>query len=89
MIAHTYATNPGNKHSFSVAKVDDTILKRLKKQRDMGRYEAMQYFKKKGKMNKLTWLVLIFDDVKGAGKGKECDGTAMSCQLCVCVCVCV
>jgi hypothetical protein len=22
-------------------------------------------------MNKLTWLVLIFDDVKGVGKGKE------------------
>ncbi len=32
-------------------------------------------------MNKLTWLVLIFDDVKGAGKGKECNGSAMSCHL--------
>jgi hypothetical protein len=32
-------------------------------------------------MNKLTWLVLIFDDVKGAGKGKECNGSAMLCHL--------
>jgi hypothetical protein len=41
----------------------------------------MQYFEKERKMNKLTWLVLIFDDVKGAGKGKECNGSAMSCHL--------
>jgi hypothetical protein len=47
----------------------------------MGRYKVMQYFKKEGKMNKLTWLVLIFDDVKGGVKGKECDGSAMSCHL--------
>ncbi len=33
------------------------------------------------KVNKLTWLVLIFDNVKGAGKGNECDGSAMSCHL--------
>jgi hypothetical protein len=59
--------NLGNKQSFSVAMVEDTILTRQKKQHDMGQYEAMQYFKKEGKMNKLTWLVLIFDNVKGAG----------------------
>jgi hypothetical protein len=68
--------NLGNKQSFSVAKVDDTISTRQKKQRDMGQYEAMQYFEKEGKKNKLTWLVLIFDDVKGWGKGNEYNGSA-------------
>ncbi len=36
VIAHTKATNAGNKHSFSVAKIDDSISMRQKKQRDMG-----------------------------------------------------
>ena len=76
VIAHTDAMNLGNKQSFSVAMVEDTILTRQKKQHDMGQYEAMQYFKKEGKMNKLTWLVLIFDNVKGAGKGNECKSSA-------------
>jgi hypothetical protein len=44
VIAHTDATNAGNKHSFSVAKIGDSILTRRKKQQDMGRYEAMIYF---------------------------------------------
>jgi hypothetical protein len=47
----------------------------------MGQYKAMQDFEKEGKINKLTWLVLIFDDVKGVGKGNECNGSAMSCHL--------
>jgi hypothetical protein len=46
VIAHTKATNAGNKHSFSVAKIDDSISTRQKKQQDMGQYEAMIYFKK-------------------------------------------
>jgi hypothetical protein len=44
VIAHTNATNAGNKRSFSVAKISDSILTRQKKQQDMGRYEAMVYF---------------------------------------------
>jgi hypothetical protein len=75
VIAHTNATNFGNKQSFSVAKVDNTILTHQKKQCDMGRYQAIQCFEKEGKMNKLTWLVLIFDNVKGAGKGNEYNGS--------------
>ena len=63
MIAHTYATNARNKRSFSAEKVDDTITKRRKMQRDMGRYEAMKYFDEE-KMNTLTWSVLVFDDGK-------------------------
>ena len=83
MIAHTNATNAGNKRSFSVVKVDDAISKSRKRQRDMGQYEAMKYFGKEVN-KKLTWLV-IFDDVKAGGEGEECDGKADtpedSCQI--------
>ena len=71
VIAHTNATNAGNKRSFSVVKVDDAISKSRKRQRDMGRYEAMKYFDKEVN-KKLTWSV-IFDDVKAEGEGEECD----------------
>ncbi len=56
VIAHTNAINLGNKQSFSVAKVEDTILTRQKKQHDMGQYEAMQYFKK-GREDEQTYMV--------------------------------
>jgi hypothetical protein len=36
VIAHTNATNAGNKHSFSVAKIGNSILTHQKKQQDMG-----------------------------------------------------
>ena len=73
VIAHTNATNAGNKHSFSVVKVNDAILTRQKRhrERDMGRYEAMKYFDKEVN-KKLTWSV-IFDDVKAGEEGEECD----------------
>ena len=67
VIAHTNATNAGNKRSFSRTKSEDTIAMSRKKQRDMGRFEAMKYFEQEGKMDKLTWSVLIFDNVKGGG----------------------
>ena len=71
VIAHTNAVNAGNKHFLSVVKVDNAILTRQKRQRDMGRYEAMKYFDKEVN-KKLTWSV-IFDDVKAGGEGEECD----------------
>ncbi len=77
VIAHTEATNAGNKRSFSVAKIDNSISTHQKKQQDMGQYKAMMYFEKEAKMDKLTWLVLIFDDVKGGGEGKDCEGSAL------------
>ncbi len=43
VIAHTNATNAGNKRSFSRTKSHDTIVMSRKKQRDMGRFEAMKY----------------------------------------------
>ncbi len=47
----------------------------------MGRYKGMIYSEKEAKMDKLTWLVLIFDDVKGGGEGKDCEGLALLCHL--------
>jgi hypothetical protein len=44
VIAHTNATNAGNKHSFSVAKIGDSISTRRKKQQDMRRCKAMINF---------------------------------------------
>ncbi len=41
----------------------------------------MIYFKKEAKMDKLTWLVLIFDNVKGSGEGTDCKGLALLCHL--------
>jgi hypothetical protein len=32
-------------------------------------------------MDKLTWLVLIFDNVKGGGKGTDCEGLTLLCHL--------
>ncbi len=32
-------------------------------------------------MDKLPWLVLIFEDGKGGGEGKECKGLALLCHL--------
>jgi hypothetical protein len=79
VITHTDKTNAGNKRSFSVAKIDEAISTRRKKQRDQGRYEAMKYFMKGWETKALTWLELIFDDAKGGGgEGKECDGSATS-----------
>jgi hypothetical protein len=58
VIAHTNATSVGNKRSLSTAKSEDTIAMGRKRQRDMGRFEAMQFFEKEGKMDKLTWSVV-------------------------------
>jgi hypothetical protein len=81
VIAHTEATNAGNKGSISVLKIDDSISTRQKKKQDMERYEAMIYFEKEAKMDKLIWLVLIFDNVKGGGEGKDCECLALLCHL--------
>ena len=52
-----------------------------KRQRDVGRFEAMKYFEKEGKMDKLTWLVSIFDNVKAGGRGRSREDGATSSHL--------
>ncbi len=71
MIAHTDATNEGNKPNFvSEKEVDNVVAMRQKGQRNMGRLEAIQYFDT-NKDKRLTWLVPLFKDAKwGASEGK-------------------
>ena len=51
-----------NKRNLVTTKVD-TISTRRKRQRDVGRQEAMEYFDKESN-KELTWSALIFDDEK-------------------------
>ena len=51
-----------NKRNLVTTKVD-TISTRRKRQRDVGRQEAMEYFDKESN-KELTWPALIFDDEK-------------------------
>jgi hypothetical protein len=70
VIAHTDATNEGNKCNFVSEKEVDVIAIHQKRQRDMGRLEAIQYFDT-NKDKRLTWLAPLFNDAKWeAGEGK-------------------
>jgi hypothetical protein len=56
VIANLEATNKRNKRNVSEKKVD-VIGTRRKRQRDMGRFKAMQYFDR-NKDKTLMWSVL-------------------------------
>ena len=50
-----------------------------KRQRDMGRFEAMQYFE--GNKDKtLMWSALLFSDDKGPTEGGKADSTDDKCH---------
>jgi hypothetical protein len=66
--------------SFST-KSDGTFAMSQKKQWDVGQFEAMNYFEQEGKMDKFTWSVLIFDNLKREGERGECNSTASSHHL--------
>ncbi len=70
VIAHTDATNEGNKRNFVSEKEVDVVAMRQKRQRNIGRLEAIQYFDA-NKDKRLTWLAPLFNDAKwGASEGK-------------------
>ncbi len=70
MIAHTDATNEGNKRNFVSEKEVDVVAMRQKRQRNMGRLEAIQYFDT-NKDKRLTWWAPLFKNAKwGVSKGK-------------------
>jgi hypothetical protein len=69
VIAFTNATNAGNKRNFSEMKVDNISVIR-KRQRDVGRDNAITYFKQM-KGRELTWLSKVFDDAKEDCKGDD------------------
>ena len=69
VIAFTNATNAGNKRNFSETKVDNISVIR-KRQRDVGRDNAITYFEQM-KGRELTWLSKVFDDAKEDCKGDD------------------
>jgi len=69
VIAFTNATNAGNKRNFSETKVDNISVIR-KRQRDVGRNNAIKYFEQM-KGRQLTWLSKVFDDAKEDCKGDD------------------
>ena len=77
VIAKLEATNEGNKRKFIATseKKDDLLLTKRKRQRDIGRCEAMKYFDE-SKENIMTWSEMLFDDEKGLTGGGEVDATA-------------
>ncbi len=72
MIANLEATNEGNKHKYVSETKVDVIGTRQKRQRDMGQFEAMQYFDR-NKDKKLTWAALLFTDNNGPMGGGKAD----------------
>ncbi len=58
----------------------DVIGTRRKRQRDMGRFEAMQYFDGNKKDKTLMWSGLLFSDDKGTTGGGKADSTDNECH---------
>ncbi len=81
MIAHTDATNEGNKRNFVPGKEVDVVAMGRKRQRNMERLEAIQYFDT-NKDKRLTWSAPLFKDAKwGASEGKAASPEDLShCQ---------
>jgi len=69
VIAFTNATNAENKRNLSETKVDNISLIQ-KRQRDVGRDNAITYFEQM-KGRELTWLSKVFDDAKEDCKGDD------------------
>jgi hypothetical protein len=70
VIAHTDATDEGNKHNFVSEKEVDVVAMRQKRQCNMGRLEVIQYFDTI-KDKRLTWLAPLFNNAKwGASESK-------------------
>ena len=79
VIANLEAANKRNKRKYVSEKKVDVIGTRRKRQRDMGRFEAMQYFD--GNKDKtLMWSALLFSDDKGPTGGGKADSTGNKCH---------
>jgi hypothetical protein len=79
VIANVEATNKRNKRKFVSEKKVDVIATRRKRQRDIGRFEAMQYFDG-NKDTTLMWSALLFSKDKGPTGGGKADSTENECH---------
>ena len=79
VIANVEATNKRNKRKFVSEKKVDVIGTRRKRQRDIGRFEAMQYFDG-NKDTTLMWLALLFSNNKGPTGGGNTNSTENECH---------
>ena len=82
VIAKLEATNEGNKCKFiaSSEKKDDLLLTKRKRQRDIGRCEAMKY-SDENKDKIMTWSEMLFNNEKGLTGSGKVDATDDSCHL--------
>jgi hypothetical protein len=69
VLAQVEVTDKGNKRKLSETKVDILSTKQ-KWQRKEGRFKAIKYVDNL-KEEKLTWVEIIFNDVKGGGGEKN------------------
>ena len=78
MLARVDATDAANKRKLSEKKAD-LLSARRKKQRDEGRFQALDYFEH-SKEKRLTWAVLFYDG-KVDSYGSKGDAAEYSCHL--------
>jgi hypothetical protein len=79
VIANLEATNIRNKRKYVSETKVDVIGTRQKRQCNMGRFKAMQYFDG-NKDKKLTWSALLFSDDKGLMGGEKADSKDDACH---------
>jgi hypothetical protein len=79
VIENLEATNKRNKRKYVSETKVDVIGIRQKRQRDMGRFESMQYFDG-NKDKKLTLLALSFSNDKGPTGGGKANSTGNACH---------
>jgi len=77
MIAQTDKINEGSKRNLVEQKADLMGMLR-KRQREVGRFEAMKYFKQDDN-KRLTWSAPLFNDAKDGAS--NADGIKRSCHL--------
>ena len=77
VMAQTDKLNEGSKRNLAEQKADLVGMLR-KRQRDVGRFEAMQYFKQDDN-KRLTWSAPLFNDAKEGAS--NADGIEHSCHL--------
>jgi hypothetical protein len=77
VIAQTDKIDEGNKRNLAEQKADLVGMLR-KRQRDVGKFEAMKYFRQDHN-KRLTWLAPLFNDAKEGAL--NADGIEDSCHL--------